>query len=79
MDQSKQLRGARRLAAIAGVLLLTGGAMAGMVGTHLTVRAAVNPPGRPHVLHVSADVMAKNLITKVMPKYPEIRRPATTL
>jgi TonB family protein len=71
MDQSKQLRGARRLAAITGVLLLTGGAMAGMLGTHLTVRAAVNPPGRPHLLHVSADAMAGNLVTKVMPKYPE--------
>jgi TonB family protein len=71
MDQSKQLRGARRLAAISAVLLLTVGAVVSMVGTHLTVRAADNPPSRPHVLHVSADVMAKNLETKILPKYPE--------
>jgi TonB family protein len=73
MNQGKQLRGAQRLAAITGVLLLTMGTIVGMVGTHLTVRAADNPPppGRPHVLHVSSDVMAKNLETKVLPKYPE--------
>ena len=52
MDQGKQLRGAPRLAAITAVLLLTAGAVVGMVSTHLTVRAADNPPARPHMLHV---------------------------
>jgi TonB family protein len=71
MDQGKRLKGVPRLAAVTAVLLLTAGAVVSMVSTHLTVRAADNPPGRPHMLHVSADDMAKNLETKVMPKYPE--------
>jgi TonB family protein len=70
MDQGKRLRGAPRLAAVTAVLLLTAGAVVSMVSTHLTVRAADNTPGRPHMLHVSADEMAKNLETKVMPEYP---------
>jgi len=71
MDQGKRLSGGSRLAAVTAVLLLTAGAVVSMVSTHLTVRAADNPPGRPHMLHVKADIMAENLETKVMPKYPE--------
>jgi TonB family protein len=70
MDQRKQLRGAKRLAAIIAVLLLAAGATISMVGTHLTVRAADHSPGKPQILHLSPDVMQKNLENKVMPIYP---------
>lgn len=71
MDQGKQLRGGRRLAAMTTVLVLTAAAVVCMVSTHLTVRAADDRAGKTRVLHVSAEKMAGNLETKVMPKYPE--------
>jgi TonB family protein len=74
MDRGKQLRGAARLATMTAVLVLTAGAVAGLVGTHLTVRAAVETAGKTHMLHVSAGVMSGNIEKKVPPKYPEEAR-----
>jgi TonB family protein len=76
MDSGKQWRGAARLAALAAVLFLTAGGVVSLVGTHLTVRAADNSTGTPHVLHVSAAKMAGRTVKRVQPKYPEAAKKA---
>ncbi|MHB1960022.1 MAG: TonB family protein [Acidobacteriaceae bacterium] len=76
MERGKQLRGAARLAAMVAVMLLSGAAVVSMVETHVTVRAANNPAGNKHVLHVSAGEMASRIEKRVMPKYPEAAKKA---
>ena len=80
MDRGKQLRGAARLAAMAAVLILTGGAVVSMMGTHLTVQAADTTAGKTPVLHVPAGKMVERIQKQVMPKYPaEARAKHNTL
>ena len=76
MDRGKQLRGAARVAAMAAVLILTGGAFVSMMGTHLTVQAADTTAGKTPVLHVPAGKMVNRIEQQPMPKYPAAAKKA---
>ena len=74
-EKHKEIRGLRRVAAVAvcaAVGLATcGSALA--LGMHVDAGSPAdnNPPSKaPKQLSVSADVMAGNLLTKVLPEYP---------
>jgi TonB family protein len=70
MERGKQLRGVARVAAMVGVMLLSGAAVVSMVGTHVTVRASEAAAGKPGLVQVPAHVMASRIVKQVQPKYP---------
>jgi TonB family protein len=73
-EKQKEIRGLWRVAMVAGCVALglatCGSALA--LGMHANAAPAVadDRPAKPRQLNVSADVMAGNLLTKVMPEYP---------
>jgi TonB family protein len=74
-EKHKEIRGMRRMAAVTVCALLglaaCGSALA--LGMHVDAGSPAdnNPPSKaPKQLSVSADVMAGNLLTKVLPEYP---------
>ena len=73
MDKRNELRGAARLAAVAGAVLLGSAVCASAVGLRMDVAAgapASETAARPAVMHVKGGVMAGNALTKVQPEYP---------
>ena len=73
MDKRKELSGAARLAAVAGAVLLGSALCASAVGMRVDVAAGVpaaDTAGTPKLLHVSAAVMAGNILSRPDPIYP---------
>ncbi len=68
MNKGRELRGAARLAVVAGAVLLGGAVCASAVGMRVDV--AAGEAGAPAVVHVPSGVMAGNIETKVSPQYP---------
>ena len=75
MDKRRQVKGAARLAAVAGAVLLGGAVCASAVGMRVDVAAgapvAAEAGKAPSKIKVSPGVMAANIETKAEPKYPE--------
>ncbi|MES2222951.1 MAG: M56 family metallopeptidase [Acidobacteriota bacterium] len=69
MERNNRLKGAARVAAMVAVMLMSGAAIVGAVGTHVTVRAASTTEGKGPI-QVPAHVMASRIVTQVQPKYP---------
>ena len=67
MGKQKELKGAARLAAVAGAVLLGGALCASAIGMRVDVGAAAPVPA---VIHVRSEIMAGNIESRVNPKYP---------
>lgn len=67
------VKGGRRIVMLLACAVLAVATCASAVALHLNVDAAAaqNAKTNPKVVHVSAGVMQGNILTKVMPKYPQ--------
>lgn len=71
-NRDVEVKGGRRIAMLLACAVLAVATCASAVALHLNVDAAAAQSAKtnPKVVHVSAGVMAGNVLTKVVPKYP---------
>lgn len=71
-NRNSEIIGMRRITMLLACAVLAGATCASAVALHMNVDAAAAPDAKsnPKFVHVSAGVMAGNVVTKVMPKYP---------
>lgn len=71
-NREVEIKGGRRIAALLACAVLAGATCVSALALHMNVDAAAAPDAKanPKFVHVSAGVMAGNIESKVMPKYP---------